>query len=40
MATETTQLPMWRTLAETDAEIFEAVRNEVHRQNTGLELIA
>ena len=40
MATETTKLPMWRTLAETDAEIFEAVRNEVHRQNTGLELIA
>ena len=40
MATETTKLPMWRTLAETDAEIFEAVRHEVHRQNTGLELIA
>ena len=40
MATETTTLPMWRTLAETDPEIFEAVRHEVHRQNTGLELIA
>ncbi|HEX7940895.1 MAG TPA: serine hydroxymethyltransferase [Gemmatimonadaceae bacterium] len=40
MATETTRLPMWRTLAETDPEVFEAVQNEVHRQNTGLELIA
>jgi glycine hydroxymethyltransferase len=31
---------MWRTLAETDPEVAEAVRNEVNRQNTGLELIA
>jgi glycine hydroxymethyltransferase len=31
---------MWRTLAETDPEVFEAVQQEVHRQNTGLELIA
>ncbi|MBI4485323.1 MAG: serine hydroxymethyltransferase, partial [Acidobacteria bacterium] len=31
---------MWRTLAETDPETAEAVRNEVHRQNSGLELIA
>ena len=40
MATETTQLPMWRTLAETDPEVADAVRHEVGRQNTGLELIA
>jgi glycine hydroxymethyltransferase len=39
MATETT-LPLWRTLAETDAEIAQAIRDELHRQNTGLELIA
>ena len=29
-----------RSLAETDPEIAEAVRNELHRQNDGLELIA
>src|SRR5438477_6203041 len=29
-----------RNLAETDPEVAEAVRNELHRQNTGLELIA
>jgi glycine hydroxymethyltransferase len=29
-----------RTLAEADPEIAEAVRNELHRQRTGLELIA
>src|SRR3954469_20200007 len=40
MATETTKLPMWRTLAETDAEVAGAVRSEVGRQNSGLELIA
>ena len=40
MATETTRLPMWRTLAETDPEVAEAVRHEVDRQNSGLELIA
>ena len=40
MATETTRLPMWRTLAETDPEVASAVRHEVGRQNTGLELIA
>ncbi|MBW8861622.1 MAG: serine hydroxymethyltransferase [Acidobacteria bacterium] len=39
MATETT-LPLWRALAEADAEIAEAIRDELHRQNTGLELIA
>ena len=31
---------IWRTLAETDPEIAEAIRNELHRQNNGLELIA
>ena len=31
---------MWRTLAESDPEIAAAVRNELHRQNSGLELIA
>jgi glycine hydroxymethyltransferase len=30
----------WRTLAETDPEIAAAIRNELHRQNNGLELIA
>jgi glycine hydroxymethyltransferase len=39
MATETT-IPLWRTLAETDPEIAGAIRDELHRQNTGLELIA
>ncbi len=32
--------PMWRTLAETDPEIADSIRNELHRQNHGLELIA
>jgi len=40
MTTETAKLPRWRTLAEQDPEIAEAIRNEVHRQNDGLELIA
>src|SRR5262252_7269751 len=39
MATET-KTPLWRTLAETDPEIAAAIRDELHRQNTGLELIA
>ena len=30
----------WRSLAEADPEIASAIRNERHRQNTGLELIA
>src|SRR5437868_14671373 len=38
MPTQT--IPMWRTLAEADPEIADAVRNELHRQNSGLELIA
>jgi glycine hydroxymethyltransferase len=40
MATDTTKLPMWRTLEETDPEVAGAVRHELERQNTGLELIA
>jgi glycine hydroxymethyltransferase len=39
MATET-KMALWRTLAETDPEIAGAIRDELHRQNTGLELIA
>src|SRR4051794_41289381 len=39
MATET-KIPLWRTLAETDPEIAGAIRDELHRQNHGLELIA
>ncbi len=40
MATRTTIPPMWRTLAESDPEIASAIRDELHRQNSGLELIA
>src|SRR5215510_5668549 len=40
MSTETVKIPHWRTLAESDPEIAQAIRNEVHRQNDGLELIA
>ena len=37
----TTETPSrWRTLAATDPEIDAAIRDEQHRQNTGLELIA
>jgi glycine hydroxymethyltransferase len=39
MPTQTTPRT-WRSLAEVDPEIADAVRNERHRQNTGLELIA
>ena len=36
-----TQTPTrWRSLAETDPEIDAAIRSEIHRQNSGLELIA
>jgi glycine hydroxymethyltransferase len=31
---------MWRALADADPEIAGAIRDELHRQNTGLELIA
>ncbi len=40
MSTETSTILMWRTLAETDPDIAEAIRNERDRQNRGLELIA
>ncbi len=40
MAAPAQSLARWRTLAETDPEIDRAIRNEVHRQNSGLELIA
>jgi glycine hydroxymethyltransferase len=40
MGTDTSDIAMWRTLAETDPEIAQAIRSEVHRQNSGLELIA
>src|SRR5213595_1710300 len=39
MSVETPNL-IWRTLAETDPEIADAIRHEIHRQNSGLELIA
>src|SRR5256885_4349796 len=39
MATQTTP-STWRSLAETDPEIAAAIRDELHRQNSGLELIA
>src|SRR5262245_22624437 len=31
---------IWRTLAESDPEIADAINHEIHRQNNGLELIA
>src|SRR3954453_11428472 len=40
MPTNTTTPAMWRTLAETDPEIAAVLRDERHRQNNGLELIA
>jgi glycine hydroxymethyltransferase len=40
MATETVNSPIWRTLAQADPEIAQALGDELHRQNTGLELIA
>jgi glycine hydroxymethyltransferase len=39
MATQTTP-STWRSLAETDPDIAAAIRDERHRQNSGLELIA
>jgi len=39
MSTQTLSA-IWRTLAETDPETAQAIRDELHRQNTGLELIA
>ena len=40
MTTETTNSAIWRTLAETDPEIAQALQDELRRQNDGLELIA
>src|SRR5579864_1556184 len=40
MPTDITNMPMWRTLTEADPEVAQAIRSELHRQNTGLELIA
>jgi glycine hydroxymethyltransferase len=40
MAAETLNASIWRTLAETDPDIAQALKDELHRQNTGLELIA
>src|SRR5256885_17216949 len=40
MPTDSMSPSIGRTLAATDAEVAEAIRNEVHRQNSGLELIA
>jgi glycine hydroxymethyltransferase len=40
MSTEATTIAIWRTLAEADPDIAEAVRHELERQNNGLELIA
>ncbi len=39
MSTQTTP-STWRSLAETDPDIADAITNERHRQNAGLELIA
>jgi glycine hydroxymethyltransferase len=39
--TTSTETPLrWRSLAEADPEVAEAIAKEVHRQNSGLELIA
>jgi len=40
MATQTSVPALWRSLAESDPEIAQAIRDELHRQNSGLELIA
>jgi glycine hydroxymethyltransferase len=40
MTTKTETPIRWRSLAESDPEIASAIRNERHRQNSGLELIA
>ncbi len=40
MAPTTETQSRWRSLAETDPDIAKAITNELHRQNTGLELIA
>ena len=40
MATKIETPSRWRSLADTDPDVARAIDNEVHRQNTGLELIA
>jgi glycine hydroxymethyltransferase len=40
MPTQSTTPTRWRTLADTDPEINKAIGDELHRQNSGLELIA
>jgi len=40
MTTKTEAPIRWRTLAESDPEVASAIRDERHRQNSGLELIA
>ncbi len=40
MATKADSPSRWRTLADTDPEIARTISDEVHRQNSGLELIA
>jgi glycine hydroxymethyltransferase len=40
MPTSTLANSRWRTLAETDPEIAGAIKDEIQRQNSGLELIA
>ncbi len=40
MSSHTHTPARWRTLQDTDPEIAGAIANEVHRQNSGLELIA
>jgi glycine hydroxymethyltransferase len=40
MATQTSVPALWRSLAESDPEIAKAIRDELHRQNSSLELIA
>jgi glycine hydroxymethyltransferase len=40
MPTEISIHPLWRTLAETDPELADALTRERERQNHGLELIA
>jgi glycine hydroxymethyltransferase len=40
MPADTTTSAIWRSLAETDPDVAQAIRDERHRQNDGLELIA
>src|SRR6187455_696552 len=40
MSSPTLTHPRWRTLAETDPEIARTLKDELQRQNSGLELIA